>query len=90
MKLKLIQTAGFAGKIKTAVEDLDKHEPVVQQQVTAMFKQPVLPAAKSLVRDKEQLLLELNGEVLPVHQLDLHPEIEKLIKHMSEQLSFEK
>ena len=90
MKLKLIQAGGFTGKVKTAEEELDHHETVLQQHVSELFQQNVSTAPKSSVRDKEQLLLEFNGKVLPVQQLSLNPQLEKLIEQMSEKLCFEK
>lgn len=90
MKLKLIQAGGFAGKVKTAEEDLENHETVLQQHVTDLFQQNVPPVLKSLARDQEHLLLEFNGKVLPVHQLSLNPQMEKLVEHMCTKLRFEK
>lgn len=90
MKLKLIQTAGFAGKKKMAEEELDDYENVLQQHVTDLFQQELPPAPENSFRDKEQMFLEFDGKVLPLQQLSLNPQLEQLIEQMNGQLRFEK
>lgn len=90
MKLKLIQAGGFAGKIKTAEAELDQHENLLQQHVTELFQQQIVAAPKSAARDKEQLFLEFNGKTLPLQQLCINPQLEKLIEQLNNQLRFEK
>lgn len=90
MKLKLIQAGGFAGKTKTAEQDLDLHESILHQYLTELFNQPAAETPKTQVRDKEQLFLEFEGKVLPVQQLNSNPELKKLIAQMSDQLTYQK
>jgi hypothetical protein len=90
MKLKLIHAGGFAGKTKTAEEDLDQHTTILQEHLTELFNQPVEAAPKNQVRDKEQLFLEFDGKVLPVQQLSPNSQLEKLIEQMSGQLRYQK
>lgn len=90
MKLKLIQTGGFVGKTKTAEEDLDNHNSVLQDHVAELFNQVPVEIPKNQVRDKEQLFLEFNGKILPLYQLSLNPQLEKLIADLNGKLCFKK
>ncbi|RYY30222.1 MAG: hypothetical protein EOP41_01110 [Sphingobacteriaceae bacterium] len=90
MKLKLIQTGGFIGKTKVAEADLTKHEGILQDHVAELFNQDPQPVPQNKIRDKEQLFLEFNGKVLPLYQLELNPQLAKLIADLNGQLCFKK
>ena len=89
MKVKLIQSGGFASVKKTAEADLTELPPSLQHKLQLLFTQ-AKPAitTKSATRDKEQLFLELNGKVVSVDILSLEKDLDDLIKKMKGQLHY--
>ena len=89
MKIKLIESGGFAGLTKVAEEDLSGQPQKIKEHLENAFAQPT-PAAdtNSLARDKEQLHVEYNGKVLPVAALPQDGELGALIEKMKSNLQY--
>jgi hypothetical protein len=91
MKIKLIESGGFAGLRKVAEEDLSDHPEALKEHIENAFAQPK-PAvnANSAARDKEQLHLELDGKVLPLNAIEESGELKELIQKLKSNLQYGK
>ena len=89
MKVKLIQSGGFAGIKKIAEAEISVLPQSVQQKLQILFAQPEESnKTKSPLRDKEQLHLELNGKVLDVDKLFFDKDLHDLVEKMKGQLHY--
>jgi|GEM_PF-1755165 len=92
MKLRLIQTAGFAGRYKIAETELAEHSDEVKQCVSDVFNDTTDDHAPSNARDKENLLLEFDGKSIPLYEVKVKPafkpSLASLIQQMTDDLKY--
>ena len=92
MKLKLIQTGGFAGKSKYAEEDLSLHPAQLQQELEQHFPTAVVQTTASKAspsRDEFEYFLEYKGvRIALTDDMKATPVIEDLLKRLKEQLHY--
>ncbi len=89
MKLKLIESGGFAGLRKVAEEDLSEQPQELKAHIENTFAQPAPSVnANPLARDKEQLHIEYEGKVLPVSAIQSDSELAALIEKMKPNLKY--
>jgi len=92
MKLKLIQTGGFAGKSKYAEEDLSLHPAQLQQELEQHFPMSIVqPTANkaSQSRDAFEYFLEYKGiRVALTDDMKANPFIEDLLERLKDQLHY--
>lgn len=94
MKLKLIQTGGFMGKLMTAEEDLEGYPATLIRFIENVFRekskknnQPDKPG-DSHSRDQFQYFVEFNNKRLPVEALESDLEFARLLSKLKEQLHY--
>jgi len=92
MKLKLIQTGGFAGRSKYAEEDLSSHPAALQQELDQHFPGGNVQAKSNMTsqsRDAFQYFLEYKGIRIALNEeIKASPYIEDLLQRLKEQLHY--
>lgn len=89
MKLKLIRTAGFAGRTKTAETDLSHYPYDIQTCIEELFsKTEVATFSSSPARDKETLLLEFDGKCIPMEKIKPDDRLEKIVGQLLQELHY--
>ncbi len=91
MKLKLIRTPGFTGKPKIAEIELAEQSDDLKQYLQEVFAKPADIGFESLnFRDKESMLLEFDGKMLPLGSIELNEQLDELIQRMIPELKYRK
>jgi hypothetical protein len=91
MKLKLVEAGSFTGKKRVAEVDLSDYSPELAEEIRKAFRDPVSTEREAtLARDKEQLFLELDKQILPLHAVHLSNELKALLEDLKSKLKWEK